>query len=134
MKEREDRAAARVEAAQQKLLDEQEEEERAILARADRKRKREMGGTVSGSNTPNPAGDAAERWELACEVCQKNGWNIVSRTCPECKAVQSLTGRMGTMIWSAVTIVDDGNIRNVMTGWTLSRVELNAIGTRWISR
>lgn len=79
LREREERAAARVEAAQQKLLDEQEEEERAALARAERKRRRELGDTFSGSNTPKPSGGDAERWELACEVCQKNGWNIVSR-------------------------------------------------------
>jgi hypothetical protein len=86
LREREERAAAREMAAAKKLLEEQQREEAAIAERAARKRRREMGGSegVSGSVTPKVAStEIRERWEVACEVCRKTGWNIVSRRiCP----------------------------------------------------
>lgn len=78
LREREERAAAREEAAARKLIEEQEQAQReekreeALKERAEKKRKRDASGGVSKS-----AGDAGERWELACEVCRKTGWNIV---------------------------------------------------------
>ena len=97
LREREDRAAAREDAAAAKVIAEQEAKDAADRDRESRKRRRELGledwegSSREGSRALAPLGRAAaaaqgdqgrkadDRWELNCEVCRKNGWNIVSQ-------------------------------------------------------
>ncbi|WVQ96981.1 hypothetical protein IAU59_004090 [Kwoniella sp. CBS 9459] len=92
LREREERAAAREEALLRKAEEEAREREKKERRREKRKRRRE-GEEVSddsedemvnapvanGSKRATPANGIAtpqERWELACEVCKKTGWNL----------------------------------------------------------
>lgn len=95
LKEREERLAAREKAILKRAIDEQEAKDKADQAREERSRRRELGlpplpagEDDSGRSTPGASsakggngknGAAGERWELNCEVCRKNGWNLV---CP----------------------------------------------------
>ena len=95
LREREERAAAREGVVTAKLVAEQEAKERADRDRESRKRRRELGLdsdvddlSRAGSRDITPRMDVADtskvangnsdRWELNCEVCRKQGWNIVS--------------------------------------------------------
>ncbi|WVF70980.1 hypothetical protein IAT40_005776 [Kwoniella sp. CBS 6097] len=92
LREREERAAAREEALLKKAEEEAREREKKERRREKRKRRREgeevsddsedevvnapvangdkRGTTANGTDTPQ------EKWELACEVCKKSGWNL----------------------------------------------------------
>lgn len=76
LREREERAQAREEA----ILWKEKEKERELQMQKDererRKRRRLEGHSASGTSTPTAAG-SQERWELACEICKLQGWNIV---------------------------------------------------------
>ncbi|WVR05567.1 hypothetical protein IAU60_002586 [Kwoniella sp. DSM 27419] len=90
LREREERAAAREEAIMRKAEEEVRDREKRERRREKRKRRRE-GEEVSddsededgiatkrGSTAPIGNGTATpqERWELKCEVCLKQGWNL----------------------------------------------------------
>ncbi|ORX35450.1 hypothetical protein BD324DRAFT_652578 [Kockovaella imperatae] len=94
LREREERAAAREGAAMARVVADQEAKEQAIQERENRKRRRELGldevegSSREGSRALTPSrnkiasnGDAGQKkaddsWELNCEVCRKQGWNI----------------------------------------------------------
>lgn len=104
LKDREERLKQREEAIAQRAIDEIRAKEEAERAREERAQKRLNGESTTGSRsgTPNgkvPMGKGKERsvetpasdreqaeepeedeepWELACEVCKKHGWNVVS--------------------------------------------------------
>ena len=133
LREREERAAAREEIKvwEEKEKDEKEKDERAESEVSGGSRKRRRGeakpATEPAAKKASSSG-SQERWEVACEVCKKTGWNIVSAW----KGVAD--GRTRMMIWSPVTIVVDGNIPNVMIGLIEAKVGRLGTGTRWTSR
>lgn len=76
LKEREERAQAREEAIIWKEQEKERELQMQKEERERRKRRRLEGHTASGASTPNAAA-SQERWELSCEICKLQGWNIV---------------------------------------------------------
>lgn len=103
VKEREERIAAREVALAQKAEEEQRIKDKADRARIRRQRRREgetvdtseesegegsikpkrsrVSTPVTGQKRQKKAGGkrkAEEGWELACEICRKTGWNLVS--------------------------------------------------------
>jgi len=135
LREREERAAAREEIRVWEEKEREREEQRgeSEVSESSRKRRRGEGKKSDASEivVPKKAGSSGsqERWEVACEVCKKTGWNIVS----DIDGV-ALMGRMRTMIWSAVMIVEDGSIQSATIVWIGDKVDQLETGTKWTSR
>ena len=160
LKDREERLKQREEAVAQRAIEEIRAKEEAERAREIRAQKRLAGESAAGSRSGTPNGtpnkgkgkgtdaeapvseneedgaaeEEEEPWELACEVCNQHGWNVVSGlalpiTCLAVQKTHSGCSRMMVGTSAAVKAAADGSILTVMTSLTIRRGANGATGT-----
>jgi hypothetical protein len=133
LREREERIAARKQAILDRAEAEALEREKAERKRERRKRRRE-GEEIETSEdeaaaaTPASNGSAQNSWELKCEVCKQQGWNLVSSTQPHTASL-TLCRKIPPTLFAATTVVD-GNMLPATTGKTSPTARVPAIGRK----